>query len=135
MKLFIPRIPADSTRTQLRHFIESSFNTKSWNPFIKEEKHKLVSYEIICIAEQNGIKETHGLIEIVPDKGAQEVIRRLHGKTFNGKRVIVRQYLERAANKDVDPQDNRRRPNLRVGKEEHPEIEGLEQFARSLSKN
>ena len=74
-------------------------------------------------------------IEIVPNKVAQEVIRRLYGKTFNGKRVIVRQYIERKSHKDLDPQDDRRRPNLKVEKERYVEIEGLEHFSRTSSNN
>ena len=135
MKLFIPRIPNDSVRSQLRHFIESGVNTKSWNPFFTKQKYKVISYEIVTMTEPNGTKENHAFIEIVPNKVAQEVIRRLYRKIFNGKRVIVRQYIERKSHKDLDPQDDRRRPNLKVEKERYVEIEGLEHFSRTSSNN
>ena len=133
MKLFIPRVPDDSSRKQLRNFIESGFKTKWWDLFAK--KPKIISCELICITQNNGIKEHHGLVEVVPDQAAREVIRRLHGKMFNNKRIIVRQYSERAKNKISSPEDDQRRPNIEVENKRNLDVQGLEQFSRTYSNN
>jgi len=130
MKIFIPRIPDHSTRIGLWQFIESGCNSRIRNPFTK--RPVVVSCEIIVIEEQCGVKERHGLVEIKPDSAAESVARRLHGKSFKGKRVAVRLYIDRKAKKDMAPQDERRRPDLKVAKRRDVEIEGLDRYSRSF---
>ena len=99
-----------------------------WNPFNK--KPLIVSCEIVVIADQSGVKNRHGFVEIVPDMAARRVVSRLHGKSFNSKRVIVRQYLGRKIKSDVAPEDDLRRPNLKVTKHRNVEIEGMDAYTR-----
>ena len=70
--------------------------------------------------------------ELPDDNAAESVARRLHGKSFKGKRVAVRLYIDRKEKKDMAPQDERRRPDLKVAKRRDVEIEGLDQYSRSF---
>ena len=129
MKLFIPRIPAQTTRSDLYRFVESAGKGRIPNLFSK--KPEILSCEVVVIIEKNGLKERHGVVEIMPDKAAKAVVRRLHGKALNGKRVIVREYFERQKEKNIEMQDEKRRPELKIRKQKTVQIEGLQYFSRS----
>ena len=129
MKLFIPRIPVQTTRSDLYRFVETAGKGRIPNLFSK--KPEILSCEVVVIIEKNGLKERHGVVEMMPDKAAKAVVRRLHGKALNGKRVIVREYFERQMDKNTEIQDERRRSELKIGKQKTVQIEGLAYFSRS----
>jgi hypothetical protein len=129
MKVFIPRIPMPTTRGELKHFIEDEMNSWFHIPFTDETK--VLTYDVLEIVDQNGVREHHGLVTVEPDGAAEKVIDHLSGKRLHGKQVFLRQYHERNSNRAVEWSEERRRSDLTITKVASPHFEGIDQAVQS----
>jgi len=124
MKVFIPRIPMPTTRAELKHFVEDEINSWFHLPFTDEPK--ILNSEILEIAEQNGVRDHHGLVTVTPDSAGKKLIDHLSGKRIHGKQVFLREYIERKGNGSAEWEPERRRDNLNINKVNSPHVEGYE---------
>jgi hypothetical protein len=102
VKLFIRKIPANTTLAELRDFIDSGV---SWmERFRWGQRYRIIEAKILTIIDRSTREiEFHGLVTIEPDSLADQIIKRLHIKRFKGRRVAVRRYYKRS------PLNDRRR--------------------------
>ena len=96
MIVFMKNIPDDTTRQEIIDFLM---------PVVKggifRTRGKITSIDILAIKDNNtNIMEYHGLAHIMPDQVGQRVIKKLHGQPFKGKRIALREYIERSWKND-----------------------------------
>ena len=127
MILFIGNIPAYSKeRDFVRFLARVGSGLLNWMPFVP--RLTLRKCQLLRIEDpQQRTVEYHGLVSIQPTKSAQDLLRKLNGRKFQGKPVEVRRYHKRSFRMDrrvihADPstlkQDrrhgDRRRPALKI---------------------
>lgn len=130
MKVFIPRIPASTTKNQLWQFCQGILDKKLRLPFI--EAPRMLSCDVVSIKDQRGSVDNHGIVSIVPDKAAEWFITQIKKHTLNGKKVFAREYKERSQASSQPPASERRRPQLKIEKvrEQKIVVEALESFQK-----
>jgi RNA recognition motif-containing protein len=145
MKIFVRRIPRDTTKKELIDFVLGPFVKKSWLSF-KAVNPDLLACQIIKVTDQDtGVVEYHGILRVSPDDAAEKMIRRLNGQPLKQIKVAVRRYFDRAPSDqrwhEMTPEEfrnieNRRRRNVLV--EEVHEIDlsfkGRKEFNRTYGK-
>ena len=114
MQVLIPRIPPQTTRADLKHFIEDEI--KSWVHLPFTDEPKMFSYDILEITDQDGVCDHHGLVTVMPDSAGEKVIDHLSGKRIHGKQIFPREYFEREAKDAMEQDEERRRSNLTITK-------------------
>ena len=132
MKLFIPRIPKTTTKTELRKLVANQLAKKIQLPFT--EKPSINSCEILCIGDAQGVVEHHGLLSISPESAGRWLIKNFKNQRLHNKQLFVREFVERSnTGKHFDKMDDRRRPNLNIEKLEQPTVnlQAMADFART----
>ncbi|MES9845848.1 MAG: hypothetical protein ABW162_04465 [Candidatus Sedimenticola sp. PURPLELP] len=129
MKIIIPRIPNATTRHELRKFVLEILAHKLKIPFTTQPE--LISVDIMCIRDAQGLEEHHGLVVIRPDSGGEWLIKHIKGQHLHRKLVAARQFVARTSRKQVfTVEDDRRRDALEVSRVNEPQVaaEGIDQF-------
>lgn len=117
MIIFLRNIPGDTSRSEIVEFVTPAIKTWWFR-----KKGEIVKVEMLCLRNTyNKLTEYHGLVHIKPDLAAQRAIKKLNGKFFRGKRILVRQYFirsgtdRRSQQQNVSPEilDKRRIPTRR----------------------
>jgi len=91
MILFIRKIPANTKLNEIVAFVEPAVKGGLFRKggVIKGAK-------ILALRDMRlNTVEFHGLVNVEPDKEAQRVLKKLKGKRFKGKFVVIRQYYQR----------------------------------------
>ena len=95
MKILVPRITEATTRGDLQKFANRVLEKWIRMPF--SDHPKIISCQILSIPDFVGMKQRHGLLEVMPDDAAVRIIHKLNGAFLCGKRVAVKQYDGAAA--------------------------------------
>lgn len=124
MKLFIQNIQKTTTRTEIIMFVANSLRSSIpvW-PFNKP-RGEVTACEIYRVTDPvANTVEYYAVASVLPDQAGELAIKRLNGQALNQRRVLVRQFFDRASTdrrfRDLDslsserPVD-RRRNNLIV---------------------
>ena len=134
MKLFIPRVPKQTTKNELRNLMAVALDKKFHLPFTK--RASIISCEILRIKDSNGVEECHGLVEITCDLTCKWMMKLFRRKKLllHNKQIFARQYFERS-NKEYEnlpAGEERRRSNLSIAKGEEIKlaIEASDEFRR-----
>ena len=88
MIVFLRRIPADTNKYEILHFIRPALRS---HIFSKKGEIKNIKVFAITDTEKNTV-EYHGLVRIEPEAVAEKVIKKLNRQTINGKNIAVREY-------------------------------------------
>lgn len=99
MLVFLRQIPAHTRIHDITDFIEPALKKGVFNLFGKQgyvEDIKIVTLK------DSDLKTTehHALVTILPDSAAELAIKRLNRKPFKGKRIAVREYVNRSWQND-----------------------------------
>ncbi|MEI6414704.1 MAG: hypothetical protein WCP34_10665 [Pseudomonadota bacterium] len=139
MKIFVQRIPEDTSEQALTRFVLEPFSKRSLFSF--GAKPEVLSCEIIRVTDLDSNQvEYHGILRVSPDDAAAKVIKKLNGQRFRNCVLKMRQFFERAPSdkrwREMTPEEYRqiedkRRPRVLVEKVHQVKATGLRQFARS----
>lgn len=131
MRIFIPRVPKPTTKSELRSLVAEVLSKKLQLPFTQEPC--VTACEIISIKDSLGIIEYYGFLTIEPEKAAKWLLTHFKGQRIHNKLILVREYKSRKGNKTAfAPEDERRRSNLEIEKQGLPDVEihALDQYSR-----
>jgi hypothetical protein len=96
MLVFLRRVPADTTLTEIMDFVEPALKGGLFRP-----RGEIASASILAMRERmQGAAEYHAVVDIKPDEAALRAIKKLHRQMFKGKRIAVRQYIVRCWKND-----------------------------------
>lgn len=124
MKIFIPRLPEATTRMELRRFAEAELELRLSLPFT--QKARIITCDILRIADDQGIVEYHGLLTVMPDRAGEWLVSHLMGARFNGKLIVAREYVDRRRSAaGFEPEYDRRRSGLRISRLGHVGTQAL----------
>ena len=90
MNVIIPRITEKTNRKDLRSFVNRVLEKWFRLPFSAHPR--IARCRIISVADNMGVTQRHGIINVTPDDAALRIIRKLNGKHLNGKRVGVKRH-------------------------------------------
>ena len=129
MKLIALRIPVSSSKNELSQLVHEALQKKWSLPF--GEKPSIRSCKIVEQVDSQGIVEHHGIFEVQPDSAGKWLINHFKNRHLHKKLIFIRQYYERNHDKELSPEDDKRR-NLTesITKEMKLSAEGMEQFKR-----
>lgn len=97
MILFIRKIPASSKLSDLIEFVEPAIKGGLFR-----RAGAIINVRILALRDVRlRTVEFHGLVTIEPDVVALKAIKKLKGRRFKGKFVIVRQYFQRDWHNDL----------------------------------
>ena len=101
MWIFLRQIPKGAaTRSELEGFVSKSLRP-SWMFFLPAPHAKIKRCEILQIFNpETSTTEYHGLVQIIPSKGALPLIERLNGSKLKGKSIEVRKFFRRSSLRD-----------------------------------
>lgn len=91
MIIFIRKIPANTKLSELIAFVEPTVKGGLFRKGGVIRDAKVLALRDLRLRTL----EFHGLVTVEPDKIALRAIKKLKGKRFKGKFVVVRQYFER----------------------------------------
>ncbi|MET0083822.1 MAG: hypothetical protein ABW079_12455 [Sedimenticola sp.] len=117
MKLFISRVPENTSSSELRLFIERGLN-KGIRKLPVFSCVTVKSCRVVRLVDQRtGVHELHGIASIESYKSIDYVTGRLTGRKLAGKPVSVHEYQRRRSTKDrrilyIDP-DTLNKPDCR----------------------
>ncbi|MET0100088.1 MAG: hypothetical protein ABW078_00005 [Sedimenticola sp.] len=100
MKIFISRVPKQTSRKELRTFVEDGLNSglRKLPMFTCAAVSRC---EIVHMVDDlTGVAEYHGLVEIDSSKPVGYVLERLIGKKLHGKPMSLHEYRKRTAVRD-----------------------------------
>ena len=97
MIIFIRNIPENLPREDLERHITGGLRRVRMFPSFA--KGRLDEIDILRISHQNGI-EYHGLALIEGERAAKALIKYLQGSSLGGNTIRLRQYRQRAENRD-----------------------------------
>lgn len=91
MIIFLRKIPATTKLSEIEDFVSPALKGFLFGTIGRIEK-----IEILVLQDKllNTI-EFHGLVTIDPERAAKRVIKKLKGRRFKGKQIIIRQYYQR----------------------------------------
>lgn len=103
MVIFIRKIPANTKLSEIIGFIEPAIKGGLFR-----KSGKIRGAKILALRDMRlRTLEFHGLVTVEPDAVGLRAIKKLKGRRFKGKFVIVRQYFQRDWHND--PRQNRER--------------------------
>ncbi|MDD2761957.1 MAG: hypothetical protein PHH11_16900 [Methylomonas sp.] len=91
MIIFIRKIPANTKLSEIINFVEPAVKGGLFRRSGSISDAKILALRDVRLRTM----EFHGLVTIEPESVAFRVIRKLKGKRFKGKFVIIRQYFQR----------------------------------------
>ena len=98
MKIFLKNIPVGTHADDLVKFF-TPFIQKGINPF--RTKGKIINkYFADELNRECDVVAHHALVEIVPDKVAKKVLKRLRRHPFKGRRILIREFVDRCWEND-----------------------------------
>ncbi|MGR9099657.1 MAG: hypothetical protein ACU826_03745 [Gammaproteobacteria bacterium] len=144
MQIFFRCIPRGTHPKELASFITPYLNSGVFSLF--QKPGELIDVRVLSQKDVNlNTIDHHGLVLIEPDLVAERVIRSLRKTPFKGKRIIVREFVQRSWQNDrrCNPQtqirdhNSRRKADRRQHKLEtvtHFGVSfvGLQQFSRKI---
>ena len=108
MIIFIRKIPANTKLSELIAFIEPAVKGGLFRKGGVIRDARILALRDLRLRTL----EFHGLVTIEPDKAALRAIKKLKGKRFKGKFVVIRQYFQRDWHNDPRNQSHvARNPN------------------------
>ena len=134
MILFIRKIPANTKLSELIGFVEPTVKGGLFRRSGIIRDAKILALRDLKLRTL----EFHGLVTVEPDKVAMRVIKKLRGKRFKGKFVVIRQYFQRDWHNDPRQHNQgsqalgmheRRKTDRRRGKE----LEVIEDITEKFS--
>lgn len=143
MILFLRNIPANTGTTEIINYLQPAVRAG----LFAKSGEILVVKVMSMLDQETGEIEHHGLAVLDSDETGRRVIKKLNGKPFKGKRMVVREYMLRRWQNDprrkqvilppdiVDQrQSDRRRNKVRLKKvvDISTRLSSLEGFAPSL---
>lgn len=103
MILFLRNIPADTDPNELKAYI-----TPALEGGLFSGSGRILRAEIIIFRNKmTQALEYHGLVHIDPDHAGQRAIKKLKGKLFRNKEIMIREYVNR--NQKNDPRNARKK--------------------------
>jgi hypothetical protein len=116
MDIFLPRLSAVTTQTELQRLVIAAIDKKLHFPFTPSPKLQFCT--ILEIRDTQGATERHGHLRILPDSAAKWFIKHSRNFKLHRRRLLSRQYFTRASDKPVNTpglDEERRRPALKIG--------------------
>jgi hypothetical protein len=99
MKIFLRKIPLNTTCTDLRHFAEPLLGPRWYAPF--REGGEVQGCQILEVLTTRGYRiEMHGVLDIEPARVAAVTMLRLNGRKLNGQVIEVRPWISRSEQRD-----------------------------------
>lgn len=112
MKIFFPHIPTPINKQDLFELVNDALGGIRINPFGR--RGRVGAYGILQIRDPaQSTLEYHGLVEVVPEHAARRLLSQLHGRSFRGRSMEPRAWVDRRSGED-DSGHSRRRPNLQL---------------------
>ena len=100
MLIFIRRLPASTSRMDLRRFVSNALQPR-WYQLEFESLGQLISCDIFRVCDKKSSQsEFHGIVDIEPAKTAMQVIERLNGEHLHSKPMLVRKFYCRSLARD-----------------------------------
>lgn len=109
MILFIRKIPANTKLSELIGFVEPTVKGGLFRRSGVIRDAKILALRDLKLRTL----EFHGLVTVEPDNVAVRVIKKLKGKRFKGKFVVIRQYFQRDWHND--PRQHHQGGGAKVG--------------------
>jgi len=131
MILFLRNIPAQTRISDIAEFVTPALRG-GWF----KRRGTIIKTEILTLHDKRvNAYEFHGLVEIEPERAAQLAIKKLNGRSLNGKIITVREYRIRTWHNDpLDPRErlrnNRRRKELEIIEDQSTLFVGQKEFHR-----
>jgi RNA recognition motif-containing protein len=114
VKLLIRNLPARTQRKELRRLVSEAFKQSLLTQLFTREEPEILSCDRFrAIDPRNGDTEYWCILVVRPEAAAERVIKRLHGQSIAGRRVVVKQYIDRCG-------DDRRYPPQGDGNDPPP---------------
>ena len=99
MKIFIRKIPKETKPDDLVRFFAPFIKKSLLHPF--RSKGEIIKYQVVAqIDQENNTVGYHGLVTIEPDEVAKSILKRMHRIPFKGKKVIIREFIDRSWQND-----------------------------------
>lgn len=96
MTLFIRGISEYTKKSDLWEFVAPELNNR-----LRLMHSKVVKSEILILQDKNTKSiEFHGLVHVNSERAGRHAIKKLNGKLFQGKRVAIREYIQRSWKND-----------------------------------
>lgn len=101
MIIFLRKIPAATKPSEIIAFVEPAIKGGLFR-----RSGRITGVKILALQDKRlKTLEFHGLVTVEPDAVALRAIKKLKGRRFKGKFVVIRQYFERDWHND--PRQNR----------------------------
>ncbi|MGA7981721.1 MAG: hypothetical protein WCA32_16045 [Chromatiaceae bacterium] len=99
MKIFLRRIPANTSKAHLQSAVERAIAPRWYFPLRRTGViHSCRLLKIEDLARK--AVELHGLVDVRPDQTARSAIMKLNGRKLAGKVVEAREWRERSPGRD-----------------------------------
>ncbi len=96
VKLLIRNLPARTQRKDLRRLVREAFKQSLLTQLFTREEPEILSCDRFrAIDPTNGDTEYWCILVVRPESAAERVIKRLHSQSIAGRRVVVKQYIDR----------------------------------------
>jgi hypothetical protein len=96
MILFLRRIPANTHPDEMQDFVEQALKGG-----IFSKSGSVIKAEIIAVRDKyTKSVEFHGLVHLDSDKSGQRALKKLKGKPFKNKHILVKEYKHRTWHND-----------------------------------
>jgi hypothetical protein len=96
MIIFFRKIPPSTRPNELKSHVEPALKK-----FIFFQSAKILKAEILILVDKNsGDREYHGLVYLDSDKSGQQVIKKLRGKPFKNRYLMIREFVNRNGTND-----------------------------------
>ena len=143
MILFVRNIPKNTSSAELREFVEPTLKGRF---FFSKNAGRIIKTEILLIQDKSKkLSEYHGLIYLDSDTALKHALRKLRGKPFKNRRLLLREYnlrswrndqrLNRQIPKEIADRrlyDRRRGDNIEIYVNPANMFVGQDSFARKL---
>lgn len=115
MKIFIPRVPKNTTNSELEALVAQVLEKKFRLPFT--ERPGIDSCHVLEFKDADGFAEYHGLVSVFPDEAGIWLLNHFQEQRLGDRPVYVRQFMDRRhLSRGIRPEDERRRNNLKITK-------------------
>ncbi len=122
MKIFIKNIPENTKSAELANFFSPYLKRSLWHPF--RAKARIVKRTLVAEFDQDHhLVAHHAIVTIQPDEVAKSIIKKIHRTPFKGKRVMIREFVERSSRKSLVWQKKRIQDDAKTCDRRHHKLE------------
>ncbi|MDF1530293.1 MAG: hypothetical protein P1R74_14330 [Sedimenticola sp.] len=115
MKIFIPRVPATTTKSELEGLVAGLLDKRFHFPFTK--RPQINNCDVLQFRDGEGIVEYHGLVSVTPDDAGSWLISHFKGQQLHNKSVFARQFMQRNRQQSRPAAEaDRRRHHIQITK-------------------